>query len=52
MRPLLAALALLLPLSLHAADKPQVVTSFSILADLTKEVGGEHIELINLVRAD
>lgn len=24
MRPLLAALALLLPLSLHAADKPQV----------------------------
>ena len=52
MRPLLAALALLLPLSLHAADKPQVVTSFSILADLTKEVGGEHIELINLVGAD
>jgi zinc/manganese transport system substrate-binding protein len=30
----------------------QVVTSFSILADLTKEVGGEHIELINLVGAD
>lgn len=52
MRPLLAALALLLPLSLHAADKPQVVTSFSILADLTQAIGGKHIELVNLVGAD
>jgi zinc/manganese transport system substrate-binding protein len=52
MRTLVAALILLLPLSLSAADKLQVVTSFSILADLTKEVGGEHIELINLVGAD
>lgn len=52
MRPLLAALALLLPLSLHAADKPQVVTSFSILADLTQAIGGTHIELVNLVGAD
>jgi zinc/manganese transport system substrate-binding protein len=52
MRALLAALILLLPLSLSAAEKLRVVTSFSILADLTKEVGGEHIELINLVGAD
>lgn len=52
MRTLVAALMLLLPLSLSAADKLQVVSSFSILADLTKEVGGEHIELINLVGAD
>lgn len=52
MRTLLAALALLLPLSLHAADKPQVVTSFSILADLTREIGGEHIALTNLVGPD
>ena len=52
MRALLAALALLLPLSLHAADKPQVVTSFSILADLTREIGGEHIALTNLVGPD
>lgn len=52
MRTLVAALILLLPLSLSAADKLQVVSSFSILADLTKQVGGEHIELINLVGAD
>ena len=52
MRALLALIALLLPLSLPAADKPQVVTSFSILADLTHAVGGEHIELTNLVGPD
>jgi zinc/manganese transport system substrate-binding protein len=52
MRTLFAALALLLPLSLQAADKPQVVTSFSILADLTRQIGGEHIEVINLVGPD
>ena len=52
MRALLVALTLLLPLSLHAADKPQVVTSFSILADLTREIGGEHIELSNLAGPD
>lgn len=52
MRSLLAALVLLLPPNLHAAEKPQVVTSFSILADLTREVGGTDIELINLVGPD
>jgi zinc/manganese transport system substrate-binding protein len=52
MRYLLFALALWLPLSLHAADKLKVVTSFSILADLTREVGGDGIELTNLVGAD
>ena len=52
MRSLLIALALWLPLSLQAAEKLQVVTSFSILADLTREVGGEHIELTNLVDAN
>ncbi|OHC15655.1 MAG: metal ABC transporter substrate-binding protein [Pseudomonadales bacterium GWC2_63_15] len=52
MRYLLFVLALWLPLSLQAAEKLQVVTSFSILADLTREVGGEHIELTNLVDAD
>ena len=52
MRYLLLALALWLPLSLQAAEKLQVVTSFSILADLTREVGGDHIELTNLVGAD
>ncbi|MGE6663349.1 metal ABC transporter substrate-binding protein [Pseudomonas sp. NPDC077408] len=52
MRYLLFALALWLPLSLQAAEKLNVVTSFSILADLTREVGGDHIDLINLVDAD
>lgn len=52
MRALLALIALLLPLSLPAADKPQVVTSFSILADLTRAVGGERIILTNLVGPD
>ncbi|WP_104097409.1 metal ABC transporter substrate-binding protein [Stutzerimonas kunmingensis] len=52
MRYLLFALALWLPLSLQAAEKLQVVTSFSILADLTREVGGDRIELTNLVDAD
>jgi zinc/manganese transport system substrate-binding protein len=52
MRYLLLALALWLPLSLQAAEKLQVVTSFSILADLTREVGGDHVELTNLVDAD
>lgn len=52
MRYLLFALALWLPFSLHAADKLNVVTSFSILADLTRELGGDHVELINLVGAD
>ncbi|RRU92957.1 metal ABC transporter substrate-binding protein [Stutzerimonas kunmingensis] len=51
MRYLLLALALWLPL-LQAAEKLQVVTSLSILADLTREVGGDRIELTNLVDAD
>jgi zinc/manganese transport system substrate-binding protein len=52
MRYLFLLLALWLPLSLQAAEKISVVTSFSILADMTREVGGEHIELTNLVDAD
>ncbi|MHA6638207.1 metal ABC transporter substrate-binding protein [Stutzerimonas frequens] len=52
MRYLFLLLALWLPLSLQAAEKISVVTSFSILADMTREVGGEHIELTNLVGPD
>jgi len=52
MRALLLLFAFCLPLSLSAAEKPRVVTSFSILADMTRAVGGEHIQLNNLVGPD
>ena len=55
MRALLVLFSLLLPLSLstaQAAEKLQVVTSFSILADITQQIGGEHIQITNLVGAD
>ncbi|MGZ0784755.1 metal ABC transporter substrate-binding protein [Pseudomonas sp. TKO26] len=55
MRALLVLFSLLLPLSwstAQAADKLAVVTSFSILADLTRQVGGEHVQITNLVGAD
>ncbi|MFS1290383.1 metal ABC transporter substrate-binding protein [Pseudomonas piscis] len=55
MRALLVLSSLLLSLCLssaQAADKIAVVTSFSILADMTREVGGEHVRISNLVGAD
>lgn len=55
MRALLVLFSLLLPLSLstaQAADKLPVVTSFSILADMTRQVGGEHVQITSLVGAD
>ncbi|MGE6531709.1 metal ABC transporter substrate-binding protein [Pseudomonas sp. NPDC077382] len=52
MRYLFFVLTLWLPLSLHAEEKLNVVTSFSILADLARQVGGDRIELTNLVDAD
>lgn len=52
MRRLFALLALCLPLTLHAAERPQVVTTFSVLDDLTREIGGDDIELTSLVGAD
>ncbi|MFA7940854.1 metal ABC transporter substrate-binding protein [Pseudomonas brenneri] len=53
MRALLVLFSVLLPLSFATAqDKLQVVTSFSILADMTQQVGGEHIQLSNMVDPD
>ncbi|MGC3872129.1 metal ABC transporter solute-binding protein, Zn/Mn family [Halomonas sp. GXIMD04776] len=46
------ALALLLALSLNvtqAAEPLRVVTSFSILADMAKQVGGEQVDVTSLV---
>ncbi len=45
-------LLLCLPVSLSAAEKARVVTTFSILADITREIGGDDIQLTNLVGAD
>ena len=49
--PLIAALALILaaPSFVLAKDKIPVVSTFSILGDLVKQVGGERIALTTLV---
>lgn len=52
MRVLLVLFSLMLSMSLSAAEKLQVVTSFSILADMTRQVGGEHIQITNMVGPD
>ncbi|MBB4816682.1 zinc/manganese transport system substrate-binding protein [Pseudomonas alcaligenes] len=49
---LCVVLLLCLPVSLSAAEKARVVTTFSILADITREIGGDDIQLTNLVGAD
>ena len=36
----------------HLADKLPVLASFSILADLTREVGGERVDVASLVGPD
>ena len=52
MRALLVLFSLMMSMSLSAAEKLQVVTSFSILADMTHQVGGEHIQITNMVGPD
>ena len=52
MRTLIALFSLLASLSLAAAEKLQVITSFSILADITQQIAGDRIEVRNLVGAD
>ncbi|WP_394235790.1 metal ABC transporter substrate-binding protein [Pseudomonas anguilliseptica] len=52
MRILIALLTLSLSLFAHAEDKLKVVTSFSILADITRQIAGDKLELHNLVGAD
>ncbi|HEX2215922.1 MAG TPA: metal ABC transporter substrate-binding protein [Xanthobacteraceae bacterium] len=54
-RSLAAALLVSLPFALaeaQAAEKIKVVTSFSILADLVRQVGGERLEVTALVGPD
>ena len=52
MRLLIALLTLSLSLCANAGDKLKVVTSFSILADITQQIAGDKLELYNLVGAD
>ncbi|MGP0170446.1 metal ABC transporter substrate-binding protein [Pseudomonas sp. NCHU5208] len=52
MRILLALLTLSLALCASAEDKIKVVTSFSILADMTRQIGADKLELYNLVGTD
>lgn len=51
---LLASMALIFGVSSNvvASEKVDVVASFSILGDLVSEVGGEHIKLTTLVKAN
>jgi zinc/manganese transport system substrate-binding protein len=52
MRALLVLFSLMASMSLSAAEKLQVVTSFSILADMTQQVGKDHIQITNMVGPD
>ncbi|WP_409262601.1 metal ABC transporter substrate-binding protein [Pseudomonas putida] len=52
MRPLIVVLMLLLSPLLSAAERIKVVTSFSILADITRQIGGDQVQVINIVGPD
>ncbi|VEF13758.1 ABC transporter substrate-binding protein [Pseudomonas fluorescens] len=52
MRILFVLFSLLLSMPIWASEKLPVVTSFSILADMVNQVGGEHVQITNMVGAD
>jgi zinc/manganese transport system substrate-binding protein len=52
MRPILLCVLLLIASPLQAAERLNVVASFSILADFVRHVGGDRINLTTLVGAD
>jgi zinc/manganese transport system substrate-binding protein len=49
---LLALLSVTAQAETSATPKPKIITSFSILADMTRQIGGEAIEVTSLVPAD
>jgi zinc/manganese transport system substrate-binding protein len=48
----LVILAVLPAAPLRAADKPTVVATFSVLADMVANVAGDHVDLISIVGPD
>ena len=54
LKPVVAGFAMMLTASsfVHAKDPIPVVSTFSILGDLVKQVGGNHIALTTLVGHD
>ncbi|SFN70263.1 zinc/manganese transport system substrate-binding protein [Bradyrhizobium sp. Ghvi] len=52
MRRILLCLLLLIAAPLHAAERLNVVASFSILGDFVRNVGGDRLNLTTLVGAD
>jgi zinc/manganese transport system substrate-binding protein len=52
LRSVLTAILLVAPASAFAADALKVVASFSIIADLVRNVGGDRIEVATLVGPD
>lgn len=51
LRNVLAAAALFLPFSAMAAEKPKVVTTFTIIADMARNVAGDAAEVDSITKA-
>ncbi|KXG83929.1 metal ABC transporter substrate-binding protein [Agrobacterium bohemicum] len=51
LRNVLAAAALFLPFSVMAAEKPKVVTTFTIIADMARNVAGDAAEVDSITKA-
>ena len=50
MRIILLTLALLLPLQAHAAEKFKVVTTFTVMADMARNVAGDAAEVVSITQ--
>lgn len=48
---LLAAIAFLLPIASVAADKPKIITTFTVIADIARNVAGNDAEVESITKA-
>ncbi|MGV8936502.1 MAG: metal ABC transporter substrate-binding protein [Allorhizobium sp.] len=48
---LLTAIALLTPIAAVAADKPKIITTFTVIADIARNVAGDHAEVESITKA-